>query len=96
MFLNQELADQMRIPYENMAITLPEYGNTSAASVGLTLHSLLRGPVEYGTVAKRGPNGSVTIPERAVRVDPLRPGHVALLLSFGAGASWNYVVTRAL
>lgn len=96
MFLNQELADQMRVPYEKMAITLPEYGNTSAASVGLTLYGLLRGPVKYGTVAKRGPNGNVTVPERPVTVDPLRPGHVALLLSFGAGASWNYVVTRAL
>lgn len=96
MFLNQELADQLGIPYERMALTLPEFANTSAASVGLTLHRLMRGPVSYGTIAKRDPTGAVTVPERTISVPPLASGHVALLLSFGAGTSWNYVVTRAL
>ncbi len=96
MFLNQELADQMRIPYERMAITLQDYANTSAASVGLTLHRLLRREVRYGTIAKRDPQGNITVPERTIAVDPVRAGQVALLLSFGAGTSWNYVVTRAV
>jgi 3-oxoacyl-[acyl-carrier-protein] synthase III len=96
MTLNQELADQMRIPYDRMAVALQDTGNTSAASVGIALGRLLRGPVRYSTTTKRDPSGAVTKPKRDVVVEPLCRGHTALLLSFGAGTSWNYVATRVV
>lgn len=96
MVLDQELADQMRIPYERMALALQDTGNTSAASVGIALSRLLRDRIRYATVAKRDAGGATTRPSREVVVEPLRAGHTALLLSFGAGASWNYVCTRAV
>jgi 3-oxoacyl-[acyl-carrier-protein] synthase III len=96
MTLNQELADQMRIPYERLAVAVRDTGNTSAASVGIALARLLRGPLGYTTISKRDPSGAITKPSRAVTVEPLQPGHTALLLSFGAGTSWNYVATRVV
>ena len=96
MVLDQELADQMQIPYERMALTLAEHGNTSAASVGITLERLLRGEVSFSTIAKRDAQGVITKPARDVVVGPLERGHTALMLAFGAGTSWNYVVARAV
>jgi len=96
MMLNQELADQMHIPYERMALTLQEHGNTSAASVGIALDRILHGSIRYETIAKRDGEGKLTRPAQQVVVEPLRAGHSALLLSFGAGTSWNYVATRAV
>jgi 3-oxoacyl-[acyl-carrier-protein] synthase-3 len=96
MALDQELADQMRIPYERMALTLPEHGNTSTASVGIALDRVLRGSLRYQTVVKRDGDGKITVPARDVVVEQMRVGHVALLLSFGAGASWNFIVARAV
>ena len=96
MVLNQELADQMHIPYERMALALQDTGNTSAASVGIALARLLGGQVKYSTITKRESSGAITRPRRDIVVEPLRAGHTALLLSFGAGTSWNYVATRAV
>ncbi len=96
MVLDQELADQMQIPYERMALTLAEHGNTSAASVGITLERLLRNSVAFSTIAKRDAQGVISKPARDVVVRPLARGHTALLLSFGAGTSWNYVVARVV
>ncbi len=96
MVLDQELADQMRIPYERMAVALQDTGNTSAASVGLALARALQGDIRYATVAKRDAAGVITRPSRNIVVEPLQRGHHVLMLSFGAGASWNYVVARAV
>ncbi len=96
MVLDQELAEQMHIPYERMALTLQEHGNTSAASVGIALERILHGEIRYETIAKRDGHGNLTRPAQQVVVPPLRAGHLALLLSFGAGTSWNYVATRAV
>jgi hypothetical protein len=96
MVLNQELADQMHIPYERMALALQDTGNTSAASVGIALGRLLHSQVRYRTTTKREPSGAITKPARDVVVEPLVAGQTALLLSFGAGTSWNYIATRAV
>jgi 3-oxoacyl-[acyl-carrier-protein] synthase III len=96
MVLDQELADQMHIPYERMALTLQEHGNTSAASVGIALERILRGETRYETIAKRDSEGHLTKPAHEVVVDQLRVGHNVLLLSFGAGTSWNYIAARAV
>jgi len=94
--LDQELADQMHIPNERMAVTLQEHGNTSTASVGIALACTLQGNIRYATIAHRSADGKLVKQPRDVVVEPLRAGHVALLLSFGAGTSWNYVVARAV
>lgn len=96
MVLDQELADQMHIPYERMAVALQDTGNTSAASVGIALARLVAGPVRYATIAKRDAQGQIQKPAQDVTVAPIEPGMTALLLSFGAGTSWNYVATRAV
>ncbi|MEZ5989224.1 MAG: ketoacyl-ACP synthase III [Planctomycetota bacterium] len=94
--LNQELAEEMGIPYERMYVTLHKYANTSAASVGLSLYEALRQPSRYDTLTKRDGKGEVKVESRAIVTPALERGQVALLLSFGAGNSWNYVVTRRL
>lgn len=96
MVLDQELADQMHIPYERMALALQDTGNTSAASVGIALARLMAGELRYATIAKRDASGQIQKPAQQVRVMPLQSGMTALLLSFGAGTSWNYVMTRAV
>ncbi len=96
MVLDQELADQMHIPYERMALSLQDHGNTSAASVGIALERILGGGTRYETIAKRDSDGNLCKPSREVVVDPIAPGHNVLLLSFGAGTSWNYIAARAV
>lgn len=96
MVLDQELADQMHIPYERMAVALQDTGNTSAASVGIALARLSQGAVRYATIAKRDATGQIQKPAQEVAVSRLQPGMTALLLSFGAGTSWNYVAVRAV
>jgi 3-oxoacyl-[acyl-carrier-protein] synthase-3 len=94
--LDQELAEQLHIPYQRMALTLQDHGNTSSASVGIALDRIMRGGTSYETVAKRDGDGQLTrAPERIV-VDPVQAGHNVVLLSFGAGTSWNYVAARAI
>lgn len=95
MALVQELADQLHIPYDRMALTLQEHGNTSAASVGISLDRILGGSARYETVGKRDGQGRLTKGSERVVVAPLERGHNVLLLSFGAGTSWNYVAARA-
>ena len=92
--LNEELAEQMRIPNERMYITLNKYGNTSAASVGLSLYEALRHESRYTTITKRNARDEVRTGGREVVVPTLDAGQTALLLSFGTGASWNYVAIR--
>ncbi|MAE76394.1 MAG: hypothetical protein CMJ85_05975 [Planctomycetes bacterium] len=92
--LNQDLAEEMSIPQERMYVTLQKYGNTSAASVGLSLYEALRHEASYTTLTKRDGSGQVKVAGRQVTVPKLDAGQTALLLSFGAGNSWNYVMTR--
>ncbi len=92
--LNQELAEELGIPFERMYVTLHKYANTSAASVGLSLYEALRGAGHYVTLTKRDGKGNIKVPAREIRPPRLDPGQVALLLSFGAGNSWNYLVVR--
>lgn len=92
--LNQEIADEMAIPWERMYVTLDKYGNTSAASVGLSLYEALRHESSYTTLTKRDGAGRIKVPGREMHVAPIRAGQVALLLSFGAGNSWNYLAVR--
>tara|TARA_R110002072_G_scaffold243682_1_gene402790 strand:- start:134523 stop:135767 length:1245 start_codon:yes stop_codon:yes gene_type:complete len=94
--LVQELAEQLHIPYERMAVTLQEHGNTSAASVGITLDRILRGSTSYETVGKRDGEGRLTKGSEQVVVAPLERGHNVMLLSFGAGTSWNYIAARTV
>ncbi len=92
--LNQDIAEEMGIPWERMYITLHKYGNTSAASVGLSLYEALRQEGRYTTLTKRDGAGRVKVAGREIVVPPLERGQTALLLSFGAGNSWNYIMTR--
>ena len=92
--LNQELAEEMRIPLERMYVTLDKYGNTSAASVGLSLYEALRHEARYTTLTKRDGQGRIKVPGREIVVPKLESGQTAMLLSFGAGNSWNYVMAR--
>jgi 3-oxoacyl-[acyl-carrier-protein] synthase-3 len=92
--LNQELANEMGIPFERMYVTLHKYGNTSAASVGISLYEALRQESEYDTLTKRDGKGEVKVPSRRVVVPPIHAGSRALLLSFGAGKSWNYLLVE--
>lgn len=92
--LNQELAEEMQIPLEQMYVTLHKYGNTSAASVGLSLYEALRHEADYTTLTKRDGKGEIKVAGRQVVVPKLTSNQIALLLSFGAGNSWNYVVVR--
>lgn len=92
--LNQEIADEMEIPWERMYITLNKYGNTSAASVGLSLYEALRQESCYTSLTKRDGTGAVKVEGREIRVAPLKSGAIALLVSFGAGNSWNYITVR--
>ncbi|MAG30849.1 MAG: hypothetical protein CL908_08170 [Deltaproteobacteria bacterium] len=92
--LNQELAEEMCIPFEKMYITLHKYGNTSAASVGLSLYESLRQESCYTTLTRRDAQGGVKVPGQEIVVPALAADQVALLLSFGTGASWNYIVVR--
>ncbi len=92
--LNQEIADEMEIPWERMYVTLNKYGNTSAASVGISLYEALRQDSCYTSLTKRDGTGSIKVQGREIRVAPLEKGHVALLVSFGAGNSWNYIAVR--
>ncbi len=94
--LNQELANEMGIPVEQMYVTLHKYGNTSAASIGISLYEAQRQESQYWTLTKRDGRGQIKVPAREVVVPPLQAGQVALLLSFGAGNSWNYLLTRRL
>lgn len=94
--LNQELANEMGIPFERMYVTLHKYGNTSAASVGISLYEALRQESCYHTLTKRDGSGEVKVPSREVVVSPIEAGARALLLSFGAGKSWNYLMVRRL
>lgn len=96
MALVQELADQLHIPYDRMALTLQEHGNTSAASVGIALDRILQGSASYETVGKRDGEGRLVKGSERVVVAPIERGHNVLLLSFGAGTSWNYVAARAI
>ena len=92
--LNQELANEMGIPFERMYVTLHKYGNTSAASVGISLYEALRQESRYLTLTKRDGRGEIKVPSREVVVPPIEPGQRALLLSFGAGKSWNYLMVE--
>lgn len=92
--LNQELAEGMKIPFERMYITLHKYGNTSAASVGLSLYEGLRQKGRYQTLTKRDGQGKIKVPSREITVKKLEPGMNCLLLSFGAGNSWNSLMAR--
>ncbi len=92
--LNIELAEQMRIPLERTYLNIAKYGNTSAASIGLAIDEALRIPAEYATLPRRDEHGEVSVPARSIVVPPLVEGQVAMLLSFGAGNSWNYVLVR--
>ena len=94
--LNQEIAEEMGIPLERMYVTLHKYANTSAASVGLSLYESLRHGTRYTTLTKRDGKGKVKVPCREVAVSALERGQTVLLLSFGAGNSWNYVMGRRL
>ncbi len=94
--LNQEVADEMGIPFERMYVTLQKYANTSAASVGLSLYESLRQPSEYATLTKRDGKGEIKVPSQDIVTPMIGENEVALLLSFGAGNSWNYLVTRRL
>lgn len=92
--LNQEIADEMRVPWELMYVTLNKYGNTSAASVGLSLYEALRQESCYTSLTKRDGAGNIKVQGREIRVPPIAEGQVAVLLSFGAGNSWNYLAIR--
>ena len=94
--LNQEVADELGIPFERMYVTLQKYANTSAASVGLSLYEALRQPSEYATLTKRDGRGEIKVPSEDIVTPMISENQVALLLSFGAGNSWNYLVTRRL
>ena len=94
--LNQELAEGMKIPFENMYITLHKYGNTSAASVGLSLYEGFRQEGRYHTLTKRDGKGEIKVPSREIVVKKLAPGMNCLLLSFGAGNSWNSLMARVV
>ncbi len=93
--LNQELCEELGLPFDRMYVTLHKYANTSAASVGLSLYEALRGDGEYRTLTKRDGQGEITVPSRVIRPRRLVSGQTALLLSFGAGNSWNYLVVKA-
>lgn len=92
--LNQEIADEMRVPWDRMYVTLNKYGNTSAASVGLSLYEALRDESCYTSLTKRDGAGNIKVQGREIHVPPLGPNAVAVLLSFGAGNSWNYLAVR--
>lgn len=92
--LNQDLADEMQIPWERMYVTLQKYGNTSAASVGLSLFEALRHESRYTSLTKRDGRGEISVASREIVARKLEEGQTALLLSFGAGNTWNYVMTR--
>lgn len=92
--LNLELAEQMRIPLERTYLNIARYGNTSAPSIGIAMYEALHTPARYQTLPRRDEQGEIAIPARDVVVPPLIEGQVAVLLSFGAGNSWNYVVVR--
>jgi 3-oxoacyl-[acyl-carrier-protein] synthase III len=94
--LNQELADEMGIRFDQMYVTLQKYANTSAASVGLSLYEALRQPSEYATLTKRDGRGEIKVQSRDIVAPMIAKDQVALLLSFGAGNSWNYLATRRL
>lgn len=64
--------------------------------MGIALHRNLRGSTSYETVAKRDGDGQWMKAIERVVGDPLQVGHNVLLLSFGAGTSWNYVATRTI
>lgn len=94
--LNQELAEEMGIPFDRMYITLQKYGNTSAASVGVSLYESMRQEAHFTTLTKRDVRGRATVVGRETTVRKLEPGQTALLVSFGTGATWNYVLARRL
>jgi len=96
MSLVQELAEQLHIPFDRMALTLQEHGNTSAASVGIALDRILHGTASYKTVGKRDGSGQLTKGSEPIEVAQLERGHNVLLLSFGAGTSWNYIAARTI
>ncbi len=92
--LNQDLANEMGIPFERMYVTLHKYGNTSAASVGISLYEALRMESRYLTLTKRDGKGEIKVPSREVVTPKIKSGQHVMLLSFGAGKSWNYLMVK--
>jgi hypothetical protein len=94
--LVEELAEELELPHEKVYVNIAEYANTSAASAGIALCESLRKPARYSTLPRRDANGKIVIEPRDVTSRTLEPGNVGVLLSFGTGNSWNYVVVRRL
>ncbi|MBL8896534.1 MAG: ketoacyl-ACP synthase III [Planctomycetes bacterium] len=92
LYLLLELAEQMGVPLERMYVNIARYGNTSAPSIGIALEEALRVPSRYTTLTRRDALGRATVEGREVETPMFAVGQSALLLSFGAGNSWNYAL----
>lgn len=92
LYLLLELAEQMGLPLERMYVNITRYGNTSAPSIGIALEEALRLPARYTTLTRRDASGRMTVEGREVETPSFAVGQSALLLSFGAGNSWNYAL----
>jgi len=94
--LVEELAEELELPLEKLYVNIADYANTSAASAGLALYESLERPSRFRTLPKRDASGALVIEPRDVVSGTLDPGMVGVLVSFGTGNSWNYVVVRRL